>query len=295
MTAGLAAPAEAVFRPLGGVRAGAGYLCRCPVASHGRGQGDRHPSLSVTDGQHGLMVHCFAGCSKDDVKAALARLDLSREAAPRNVEPKRQRLKTTIADALALWARALPIAGTQGERYWIATRRLPSPPASIRFLPDAPFSSRRKAPALVAAMQAPTREIVAVQLTFLDRTKPIKARVDYPRRIIGPANGAATRLGPVAETLGLAEGCETAHAAMLNHDVPVWSVNGRERLPLFKPPAGVRRLIIFADPDLPGRNAAEAARAAHESALDVEIRFPASPMVRSATTTPNIWRIDHAV
>ncbi len=292
MTAGLAAPAEAVFRALGGVRAGAGYLCRCPVASHGKGQGDRHPSLSVTDGQHGLMVHCFAGCSKDDVKAALARLDLSREAAPRDVEPKRQRLKTTTADALALWARALPIAGTHGERYWIATRRLPSPPASIRFLPDAPFSSRRKAPALVAAMQAPTREIVAVQLTFLDRTKPIKARVDYPRRIIGPANGAATRLGPVAETLGLAEGCETAHAAMLIHDVPVWSVNGRERLPLFKPPAGVRRMIIFADPDLPGRNAAEAARAAHESALDVEIRFPDGS---TGDDYADIWRIQHAV
>lgn len=292
MTAGLAAPAEAVFRTLGGVRAGAGYLCRCPVASHGKGQGDRHPSLSVTDGQHGLMVHCFAGCSKDDVKAALARLDLSREAAPRDVEPKRQRPKTTTADALALWARALPITGTHGERYWIETRRLPSPPASIRFLPDAPFSSRRKAPALVAAMQAPTREIVAVQLTFLDRTKPIKARVDYPRRIIGPANGAATRLGPVAETLGLAEGCETAHAAMLMHDVPVWSVNGRERLPLFKPPAGVRRLIIFADPDLPGRNAAEAARAAHESALEVEIRLPDGP---TSEDYADLWRHKLAV
>jgi phage/plasmid primase-like uncharacterized protein len=140
-------------------------------------------------------------------------------------------------------------------------------------------------------MQAPTREIVAVQLTFLDRTKPIKARVDYPRRIIGPANGAATRLGPVAETLGLAEGCETAHAAMLIHDVPVWSVNGRERLPLFKPPAGVRRLIIFADPDLPGRNAAEAARAAHESALDIEIRFPDGP---PGDDYADVWRAAHA-
>lgn len=292
MTTRADAPAQAVFRALGGIRAGAGYLCRCPVPSHGKGQGDRHPSLSVSDGAHGLMVHCFAGCSRDDVKAALARLDLSREAAPVAAEPKRARPKTTTADALALWARAQPIAGTQGERYWTQTRRLPSPPASIRFLPDAPFSTRRKAPALVAAMQAPTREIVAVQLTFLDRSRPIKARVDYPRRIIGPANGAATRLGPLAEILGLAEGCETAHAAMLIHDMPVWSVNGGERLPLFKPPDGVRRLVIFADPDLPGRNAAEAARAAHQTALDIEIRFPDGP---PGDDYADLWRAAHPV
>lgn len=131
-----------------------------------------------------------------------------------------------------------------------------------------------------------------MQLTFLDRSWPIKARVDYPRRIIGPANGAATRLGPLAETLGLAEGCETAHAAMLIHDMPVWSVNGGERLPLFKPPEGVRRLVIFAVPDLPGRNAAEVARAADQAALDIQIRFPDGP---PGDDYADLWRAAHPV
>jgi putative DNA primase/helicase len=56
---------------LGGRKIGDGaYLCRCPCLSHKRG--DRNPSLSVADGDHGrLLLHCFAGDDYDDVVAAL--------------------------------------------------------------------------------------------------------------------------------------------------------------------------------------------------------------------------------
>ncbi len=33
----------------GSTRNGNGWLCRCPVPDHGRGRGDRSPSLSVCD------------------------------------------------------------------------------------------------------------------------------------------------------------------------------------------------------------------------------------------------------
>ena len=47
----------------GSVRNGNGWLVRCPVPSHGKGRGDRAPSLSVHDGRDGrLLVRCFAGC-----------------------------------------------------------------------------------------------------------------------------------------------------------------------------------------------------------------------------------------
>ena len=39
----------------GGRRNGAGFLCRCPVPGHGRGRGDRNPSLSLRDGVIGLI------------------------------------------------------------------------------------------------------------------------------------------------------------------------------------------------------------------------------------------------
>ena len=38
------------------------YLVPCPVPSHGRGRGDRNPSLRLADGDTQLLVHCYAGC-----------------------------------------------------------------------------------------------------------------------------------------------------------------------------------------------------------------------------------------
>jgi putative DNA primase/helicase len=56
----------------GSIRRGKSYLIRCPVPSHGKGRGDRAPSLSVADGDNGkLLVRCFAGCESRDVLAAL--------------------------------------------------------------------------------------------------------------------------------------------------------------------------------------------------------------------------------
>lgn len=40
----------------GAVRHGRGWLCRCPVAGHGQGGGDRTPSLSLGDGEAGQLL-----------------------------------------------------------------------------------------------------------------------------------------------------------------------------------------------------------------------------------------------
>ena len=60
-----------IARALGGRRSGKRYICRCPVSSHGRGRGYRNPSLSICDGDRGLMVNCFAGCDPRDVLGVL--------------------------------------------------------------------------------------------------------------------------------------------------------------------------------------------------------------------------------
>lgn len=262
--------AETVFSSLGGSRTARGFLCRCPVPSHGQGRGDRNPSLFVTDGARRLMTTCFAGCSWQDIRAALESRDLTRAAEPVPREPVPP--ATTTADALALWREGLPVQNTLAARY-AAARGLPSPPPSLRFLPDAPFSKTRLMPALIAGLQDVERRIVAVQITFLHGHRPEKAPVKRPRRIIGPARGAALRLAAPAETLGLAEGYENGHAAMLMHGIPTWCSLGAERMAMVRLPPQVRRLVVFADPDAPGLRAAEATRAAHSS-LDVEIRPP---------------------
>ena len=48
-----------------------GYLVSCPVPGHGKGRGDRNPSLRIADGDTRLLVHCFGKCDARDVLAEL--------------------------------------------------------------------------------------------------------------------------------------------------------------------------------------------------------------------------------
>ena len=270
----MSAGAAAIARRLGGARAGAGFLCHCPVPTHGKGRGDLRPSRAVSDGEGWLMCHCFAGCSAADVRAAIERLDLSVSLPARDEpEPRRSARKTKTADARALWRSARPTSGTVAEAY-LRTRGFGSPPpASIRFLPSYPYSAGFLLPCLVAAVQAPSREIVAVQLTFLEGSGARKADVAEPRRCIGPLGAGALRLSPAARHMGLAEGFETAWAAMLLHNLPVWAVLGAKRYLKIALPETVERVTIFADNDAPGLSQAEKFREGRRR-LEVGIATP---------------------
>jgi hypothetical protein len=58
--------AESIAKALGGHRAGATWMARCPA------QEDRKPSLSISSGNDGkVLVHCHAGCGQRDVIAIL--------------------------------------------------------------------------------------------------------------------------------------------------------------------------------------------------------------------------------
>jgi len=52
------------------------WLASCPVVDHGQGNGDRNPSLSVTDSDGKLLLKCHGGCSQNDVWAAVRDLGL---------------------------------------------------------------------------------------------------------------------------------------------------------------------------------------------------------------------------
>lgn len=60
--------AEQIGSALKGRRNGNGWLVCCPCPNHGKGRGDRSPSLSVADGNDGrLLLRCFAGCDFADI------------------------------------------------------------------------------------------------------------------------------------------------------------------------------------------------------------------------------------
>ena len=64
--------------------------------------------------------------------------------------------------------------------------------------------------------------------------------------------GAAIRLAPAGEVLGVAEGLETALAASALSGMPVWACLSATLLRRFEPPSGVRLLTIWVDKDRSG-------------------------------------------
>ncbi len=278
----MSAAAE-IARALGGRRHETGYLCRCPVATHGAGRGDRNPSLSVRDGEEGkILVNCFAGCDGRDILDALRRRGLLDDRPPvrdPGPAPRCEAIERIEPDerALALWRRAQPINGTLAHRYLRARGLTIEPPPSLRFFPALEYLGERIAvPAMVAAVQAPDRRAVALQITYLDPRGDRKAQVATPRRTIGKLYDGAVRLGPAGDELGIAEGVETALAAMQLTGVPCWACLGAKRMPSVAIPDTVQRLHIFADNDQTGQDAADAT-AQERPSQGVLIHTPRSP------------------
>jgi len=113
------------------------------------------------------------------------------------------------------------------------------------------YSSEDKT--LYAAMLAPiyrAGQFLTYHVTYLQ--DGAKAPLDPARKILpGPENrGGACPLYPPAETMGVAEGVETAIAAsMLHGGLPVWAALNTALLKSFDPPPECKHLMIFGDND----------------------------------------------
>jgi hypothetical protein len=272
------ADAAAISRALKGSKTGDGYLCRCPVPTHGQGKGDRRPSLSVRAGDHGLLVHCHAGCDARDVLDSLRQRGLLDDRAPshrvapvRPCEPIAEPMPNVRA--LALWRSAQPIEGTKAQSYLRARGLTINPPPSLRFIPALAYMPRISLPAMVAAFQTHDRCVIAVQVTYLDSRGDRKAQGATPRKTMGKMHDGAVRLGQAGDALGIAEGIETALAAMQLTGIPCWACLGSKRMAHVAVPDKVRELHIFGDNDEPGRLAVEQTAKAHAHRR-VVVRFP---------------------
>ena len=118
-------------------------------------------------------------------------------------------------------------------------------------------------PAMVATLTSPVGEVVALHRTYLTADGQ-KAPVPTVKKLTGGCGSladASIRLfDPSAGVLGVAEGIETALAARLGSGVPVVAAYSAGALAGFQWPQGLKRLIVFADADKAGREAADALR-----------------------------------
>lgn len=270
--------AAEIARGLGGRASADGYLCRCPLPSHGQGRGDRNPSLLVKDGTDVVLFKCFGGCDVKDILAELRRrgaVGLATEDRDRDRREVVERPPEHRPDpkALELWNSARPIAAGSEQTRFLAARGLTiAPPVSLRAATILHFG-RYPLPAMLAAVQAPDRRVIALQQTLIDPRGDRKAQVRIPRLTIGALGWGAVRLAAAGAVLGLAEGTEKALAAMQLFDVPCWSSIGGARMHRVWVPDHVQEVHVFLDNDDPGRAAAERTAYAHRHRR-VVLRFP---------------------
>ena len=135
-------------------------------------------------------------------------------------------------------------------------------------------------PAMVAPIVAPDGRTVALHRTYLTRDGR-KADVPTVKKLTGaagPLAGACVPLHkPARGCIGIAEGIETALAGWCASGLPTVAAYCAGNLAAWRWPGGVQRLVIFADADRAGREAADALRArALGAGLQAEVLTPSA-------------------
>lgn len=201
-------------------------------------------------------------------RRALAR-EVAAITAERELVQRRQWAESAVRNART-WAKCVQV--TQGDpvALYRARRGLAAawpPPACLRLHPALEYwhlgEKLGTFPAMVAQVMSPGGRVVALHRTYLAEDGR-KADVPTPKKLTpasGPVAGACIPLyRPALGALGVAEGIETAEAARLGSGVPTVAAYAAGNLAAWRWPAGVRRIVIFADADKAGRDAGEALR-----------------------------------
>jgi DNA primase len=161
--------------------------------------------------------------------------------------------------AREIWRSAAPAPGTIVEVYLHDRGITVQPPPSLRFVPRFNFRNGLIFPAMIAAIQSPNGDIIALQATALGADGRGKADLpkDKQRHTLGPLGAGAVRLAAAGLALGIAEGVEDALAALQLTETPCWACLGSGRMHSVCIPTQVRALHIFADDDKAGHEAAD--------------------------------------
>ena len=254
--------AREIVDSLGGTWRRQKGMCRCPAHD------DRTPSLSVSLGSHAILLHCFAGCSNEEVIAALARRGVrAQELFDGSGEPLPVRDFQESADpnACRLWRAAAALVDSPAEQY-LRGRGIVQISPDLRFHGKTPLGTKgavRFLPAMLAAVRTDLG-VIAIHRTFLDPKTAKLAAMERPKRALGSLGRGAVRLSsPRGGRLGLAEGVESALSAMQLFGVPCWATLGNERFGLVTIPESVRELHLFIDHDAGGFLAEDRAREAY--------------------------------
>ncbi|WP_246082712.1 DUF7146 domain-containing protein [Rubellimicrobium rubrum] len=168
-------------------------VARCPA------QGDRNPSLSLSNGNNGrLLLRCRVGCAFSDILAALRGLGLIEGNGPttsmdatalaRREAEDRADAQRRALQASALWREARLIEGTSAETYLRGRGISCTLPPTLRFHPHASHPTGQRLPAIVARVER--ADWMAVHRTFLRPDGNGKAEVQTAKAMLGSVRAA---------------------------------------------------------------------------------------------------------
>lgn len=183
-----------------------------------------------------------------------------------------------------LWTHAKPLDGEDVASCYLSSRNIKILPAgsAVRLNDGLPYWQDTKTklilPTMLAKFVAPDSKSAILHRTYLAEPGK-KADVEKPRQLMPGRmpTGGAVRLLAAKETMGIAEGIETALAASMMFQVPVWAALTAGALTKWQPPKEARCVIIFGDNDesMTGQHSAYSlAYRLKTEGFHVEVRIP---------------------
>ena len=159
---------------------------------------------------------------------------------------------------------------------WPDADRLNAASASIARL-FRPGCHRVSPCALIAVVRDIDGDLVTAHMTYLRGRRKLKRssnRANCSRRSQVTKAALCSCSRSCRRYLGVGEGIETCLAAARLHDIPTWAALTTSLLARFEPPATIKRLLIFADRDAPGLEAAARLMERLQGRVALELRTP---------------------
>ena len=242
------------------------------------------------------------GCYRQDIRetwSAAERATMTREqraelarqvmAATAEREAQQRHQWAQNAQRIAeVWAQCVPLVPGDPVTLYLKRRGfggvwpLPEPLRLHRALPYWHVAEKLGTfPAMVAPIIAPDGRTVALHRTYLTPDGH-KADLPSPKKLTSAAGrlaGACIPLHkPARGCIGIAEGIETALAALMASSVPTVAAYCANNLAHWRWPIGVQRIVIFADHDKAGAEAADTLRArALAAGIRIQTLTPETP------------------
>lgn len=243
--------------------------------------GDSAGWCKLFDDMRGGVFGCYrAGISEtwsaDDMATMtrLQRVERARQVLTATAEREAQQRREHADNARRIaqvWAQCVPLVRGDAVMLYLERRGFADLwplPDVLRLHPALPYWHGAEMlgafPAMVAPIVAPDGRTVALHRTYL-QPDGRAADVPSPKKLTGtagPLPGACIPLHqPARGCMGIAEGIETALAAWCASAVPTVAAYCAGNLAAWRWPPHLQRLVIFADADKAGREAADTLRA----------------------------------